>query len=372
MTINTPEDSVVDYLAALLYEDAEGGASDTETPYEKEAEASSQIEKAPPKAPVTATGEAEKPLSKSGTSAQAAAQKPQISQGGLGETAPSAAKPERPEQPHAGNGQATGASPERLSQTLAESAHTSTDLAEVDRERLNRLLNSARPQLIVPTVDAPSQQAPKAPAHAGPTRAVDAKFPEAPGHGPEVPGQGLNEAIDAPRIDALRSPEGALLADTEWHENGRPTWAQERFDVLLFKVYGLTLAVPLVALGQIQPLTEELTPLFGQADWLMGLQPTPVGRIKTVNTALFVMPERYNPEFLETAKYVVSIHGLNWGLAVDSVQQPKSLSPEDVKWRTSRGQRPWLAGTIKAHMCALIDVANMGRMLASSDKNHRG
>lgn len=85
----------------------------------------------------------------------------------------------------------------------------------------------------------------------------------------------------------------------EWHENGRPMWAQERFDVLLFEVSGLTLAVPLVALGQIQPLDDSLTPLFGQSDWFMGLLNSAHGKIKTINTALFVMPEKYSDKFLD-------------------------------------------------------------------------
>jgi purine-binding chemotaxis protein CheW len=155
----------------------------------------------------------------------------------------------------------------------------------------------------------------------------------------------------------------------EWLENGRPQWAQSRFDVLLFKVSGLTLAVPLISLGQIQPLTDELTPLFGQADWFMGLQPTPAGKIRTVNTAKFVMPERYDPRFLETAKYVMSINGVPWGLAVDSVNQPITLMPDDVKWRSDRSKRPWLAGTVKDHMCALLDIPRIGQMLVDADKN---
>lgn len=156
----------------------------------------------------------------------------------------------------------------------------------------------------------------------------------------------------------------------EWLENGRPQWAQSRFDVLLFKVSGLTLAVPLISLGQIQPLTDELTPLFGQADWFMGLQPTPAGKIRTVNTAKFVMPERYDESFLKTAKYVVSINGVPWGLAVDSVNQPIALMPDDVKWRTDRSKRPWLAGTVKDHMCALLDIPRIGQMLIDADKNY--
>lgn len=159
------------------------------------------------------------------------------------------------------------------------------------------------------------------------------------------------------------------LDGVQWLENGRPQWAQSRFDVLLFQVSGLTLAVPLIALGQIQPLTGELTPLFGQADWFMGLQPTAAGKIRTVNTAKFVMPERYDDSFLETARYVVSINGVPWGLAVDSVNQPITLEPEDVKWRGDRSKRPWLAGTVKDHMCALLDIPRIGQMLIEADKN---
>jgi purine-binding chemotaxis protein CheW len=170
-----------------------------------------------------------------------------------------------------------------------------------------------------------------------------------------------------PELAAAPASNGNELP--AWSVNGRPSWAQQRFDVLLFQVSGLTLAVPLMSLGQIQPLTDELTPLFGQADWFMGLQPTPSGKIRTVNTAKFVMPERYDENFLKTARYVVSINGVPWGLAVDSVNQPITLMPEDVKWRSERGKRPWLAGTVKEHMCALLDTETMGHMLVAADKN---
>lgn len=178
----------------------------------------------------------------------------------------------------------------------------------------------------------------------------------------------LERSVD---LDAEQEPINYLLPGVAWNANGRPEWAQERFDVLLFDVAGLTLAVPLIALGQIQPLTEELTPLFGQADWFMGLQPTPNGKVRTVNTAKFVMPERYSDEFLTTARYVVSIDGVPWGLAVDAVNQPITLNPHDVKWRTERTKRPWLAGTVKEHMCALLDIPRVGQLLLEADRNVR-
>ena len=184
----------------------------------------------------------------------------------------------------------------------------------------------------------------------------------------------LNEAAQQSQSDLATPTETEhavqAAASHEW-QNGRPPWAQERFDVLLFSVSKLTLAVPLVSLGQIQKLSEELTPLFGQADWFMGLLPTPAGKIRCVDTALFVMPDRYQPEFREQYRFVITIDGLPWGLAVDEVKQPIQLDPNEVNWRGVRSQRPWLAGTIKEHMCALLDVPELGRILAEQDKNRR-
>lgn len=172
-------------------------------------------------------------------------------------------------------------------------------------------------------------------------------------------------AETTPIVEPQAEWESPLL---QWADNGRPVWAQQKFDALLFDVGGLTLAVPLIALGQIHPLTGGLTPIFGQAEWFMGLQPTPAGRLRTVNTALFVMPERYDPAFLQSARYVVSIDGTDWGLAVDRVQQPIRLNPDEVTWRSVRSKRPWLAGTVKAAMCALLDVPQIGRILQSHER----
>lgn len=177
--------------------------------------------------------------------------------------------------------------------------------------------------------------------------------------------QQQKEAVQLQETDV--QPE-AQLELQEW-QNGRPPWAQDRFDVLLFSVSNLTLAVPLIALGQIQKLSDELTPLFGQSKWFMGLLPTATSKIRCVDTALFVMPDRYKSEFRDNYRFVITIDGLPWGLAVDEVKQPIQLAPDEVNWRGSRSQRPWLAGTIKEHMCALLDVPELGRILAEQDKS---
>ncbi len=155
--------------------------------------------------------------------------------------------------------------------------------------------------------------------------------------------------------------------NSQWNENGRPEWAQDPFDILLVEVNGLQLAVPLVALGQIQEIEEEITPLFGQSKWFMGLQKTPTGNVKVVNTAQFIMPERYKDE--HNYKFVISINGLQWGLAVDNINQPITINPEEIRWRAKRDSRPWMAGMVKDHMCVLLDIPKVGEILQDQDKN---
>jgi purine-binding chemotaxis protein CheW len=152
---------------------------------------------------------------------------------------------------------------------------------------------------------------------------------------------------------------------------GRPAWASEAFECLLFDVAGLTLAVPLVCLGTIYPLAnQELTPLFGQPNWFLGLLPSQSGNLKVLDTARWVMPERYREDFQEGLQYVISVQGYEWGLAVHQVSRSLRLDPDQIKWRSQRGQRPWLAGTVIEHMCALLDVAALAELIASGAAKH--
>jgi purine-binding chemotaxis protein CheW len=138
--------------------------------------------------------------------------------------------------------------------------------------------------------------------------------------------------------------------------NGRPVWAQERFECLLFSVAGLQLAVPLASLGAIYKIESHFTPLVGRASWFMGLYRHDERNIRVVDTAQLVMPDRVDDKTRENYKFIIRLGGNNWGIACDSVQESIQLEPEAVKWRTERSKRAWLSGTVIKHMCALIDV----------------
>jgi purine-binding chemotaxis protein CheW len=155
--------------------------------------------------------------------------------------------------------------------------------------------------------------------------------------------------------------------------NGRPAWAAEPFECLLFDVAGLTLAVPLVCLGSIYSLEgHELTPLFGQPEWFLGILPCQAGNLKVLDTARWVMSDRYRDDFRQGLQYVISVQGYEWGLAVHQVSRSLRLDPNEIKWRSQRGQRPWLAGTVIEHMCALLDVAELAELIASGGARHLG
>ena len=182
----------------------------------------------------------------------------------------------------------------------------------------------------------------------------------------EAPVEPLPEVIETVVVAESVQPEPQMLVVPEVVPQGRPEWAQGSFECLLFDVAGLTLAVPLVCLGSIYPLEgQELTPLFGQPDWFLGILPSQAGNLKVLDTARWVMPDRYRDDFREGLQYVISVEGYEWGLAVHQVSRSIRLDPDEVKWRSQRTQRPWLAGTVIEHMCALLDVASLAELIAS-------
>ncbi len=187
---------------------------------------------------------------------------------------------------------------------------------------------------------------------------------------PEVEPQ-MNEESTAVLEQAV-APGGDIIREhLRWCENGQPQWAQSPFQCLLFKVANLTMAAPLVELGNIFPITDELTPLVAQAEWLIGIQRVNEINVRVVNTAKVIMPERYNEDFLEHIRYVISINGCQWGLAVNNVDQAVTLDPKDIRWRPRRSRRPWFAGIVIERLCTLIDVHALALLFIESDRHSR-
>ncbi len=174
-------------------------------------------------------------------------------------------------------------------------------------------------------------------------------------------------AIAEPVAEQVMAPVETVAEQRE--AEGKPAWGEATFQALLFKVAGLTLAVPLVELSGVQEWHgEKVTPLPGHVPWYLGLTLYRDRNVPVVDTAQLVMPEERQVALLpwqERLRHVVFIGDGSWGLACDELAQVVTLNVDSVRWRTSRTKRRWLAGTVIDHMCALLDPPVFADVLAT-------
>jgi purine-binding chemotaxis protein CheW len=177
--------------------------------------------------------------------------------------------------------------------------------------------------------------------------------------------------VVAPPVSAPASPVPVVNLQTSaatLTPEPRPDWASAPFPCLLLKVQGLLLALPLVKLNRILPW-DEPTPIPGYAPWLLGVLPQAgqAHNLKVVDTAALVMPERVSQAATSGVGYqhIVMVGDGEWGLTCEDVSSIINIDPAKVRWRTNRTKRPWLAGTVIEHLCALLDAERLAEMLSA-------
>ena len=147
-----------------------------------------------------------------------------------------------------------------------------------------------------------------------------------------------------------------------------PEWAREPFQCLLFQVAGLKLAVPLARLNGVLPFAP-VTPLPNHSEHFLGLLPHQGRNVRIVDLARVVLAERQLQGGLrpaaERCRNIVLVAGGAWGLACDGIGDALTLDAGRVRWRSAAGRRPWLAGTVLEHLCALLDTEALVEMLGA-------
>ncbi|MBU2710426.1 chemotaxis protein CheW [Zooshikella harenae] len=140
----------------------------------------------------------------------------------------------------------------------------------------------------------------------------------------------------------------------------------QALDCLLFSVGGLRLAVPLTELGTVLSVNDyPLTTLVGKPSWFLGVFHYQQQTYNVIDTAQCIMPERYKININQAIHYLLVIDNSTWVLAVDNVHESITLSPREIRWRKHKGNRPWLAGTVIAKMCALLNIKALALQLNS-------
>ena len=137
-----------------------------------------------------------------------------------------------------------------------------------------------------------------------------------------------------------------------------PEWAQEPFQCLLFKVRGMTLATPLLALDNIVKWESDLTSMHGQPNWHLGVLQHRDRNVVVVDTARLLLPDKLEADAAPRDKgsHILVIGNNSYGLACDSLAKPVILEKDDIRWSGSHPDRLWMAGTIKEQLSVLLDM----------------
>ncbi len=142
--------------------------------------------------------------------------------------------------------------------------------------------------------------------------------------------------------------------------------AADEFQILLFKVAGITLAVSLTQLEGILEWSDDVTSMPNSSPWFLGLLAERDEQIKVIDTGMLVVPSKFRVNHSrEDMQKIILVGGGKWGLACDSVSEVITLQQDKVRWRGDNSKRPWLAGTVVDHMCALLDVDKFVELLSS-------
>lgn len=145
------------------------------------------------------------------------------------------------------------------------------------------------------------------------------------------------------------------------------------FQILLFKVAGITLAVSLEKLDGILEWNEDVTAMPNSSPWFLGLLAERGEQIKVIDTGMLVVPSKFRAHHSrEDMQKIILIGDGKWGLACDSVSEVITLRRDKVRWRGESSKRPWLAGTVVDHMCALLDVEKFVELLGSDQLEPAG
>ncbi len=237
-------------------------------------------------------------------------------------------------------------------------------VVDVQKQQLNQLLAKVTPTPAVKVAPAQPSVVKTAPVMAPPATPVAKPQVAAPAATPVKPvvAAPVTSAPTVAKVAAVKTPVPPVAPPAAPVAEYR----QGKFQALFFDVAGLKVALPLKELGGIHKMGP-LNHLPGKPAWYRGVMLYREQKINVVNTAMWVMPEKYDQTLAEKLnyQYVIMLGKSSWGLACETLINTVTLEQDDVKWRSAEGKRPWLAGMIKQHMCALLDVDALVALLAA-------
>jgi len=177
------------------------------------------------------------------------------------------------------------------------------------------------------------------------------------------------QSVVEPTVGTLRDAREIVEnSDVPVFSEGAISLDESNFQILLFDVSGVKFAVPLDKLNGILEWSEDITPMPNRSDWFLGVlaERERQVKVKVIDIAVLVVPSKFREQHAKkNLQKIILIGDSHWGLACDAVSEVVTLRKSDVRWRNETSKRPWLAGTVIEHMCALLDADEFAEMLGS-------
>lgn len=196
----------------------------------------------------------------------------------------------------------------------------------------------------------------------------------------EVEPAEIETATADPSSGQPEDEEADFIADLEGgHLAGRPDlavrvpiipdWGESAFQVTVFKVGDLSLALPQAEVMGIVEWQADLADITEAAGIILGHYPH-AGRIVTViDTARFLAASEHHPslarlEQRSSLSHIILINKGKTGLSCDGIEAALELLPDQVNWRSEKTRRKWLAGTVLDRLLVLLDSRSIVKMLS--------
>jgi len=146
-----------------------------------------------------------------------------------------------------------------------------------------------------------------------------------------------------------------ISVDNKLHENdGRPVWANESFEAVVFVIKQMKFAIPTFAIKTTQPLSSELKKMSNQPDWVMGLDCSGDAFTAIVDTGLLLLNQPSSD-----CQELILLADSRWGLAVDKILSNVHVASANVNWRYGVTSRQWLSGLESKQHLAIIEPVNI-------------
>lgn len=137
-----------------------------------------------------------------------------------------------------------------------------------------------------------------------------------------------------------------------------PKWAEQPFQCLPFRIRGVSLAIPLMAVRNILKWERDLSPIPAQPAWHLGVMPDHPSTLVVVDAAQLLLPGGAGEaaQVGPRGRYLLIIGDGYWGLACDSLLRPITLDARSVRWPGAGEGGKGIAGTVEEKGCLLLDM----------------